>query len=149
MAPPSDLAGKRIGEFGANRARDGVLQTVRPCFWRDAIASCRRRENAREAHHANPERSPARADEDCPNDALIMPGEWLTYAQAGARFGLSADAIRMRAHRLGWRTQPGNDGRTLVQVPEDAAVKPRARSAEQSPERETEDLPHKMERSRG
>jgi hypothetical protein len=70
-----------------------------------------------------------------------MPGGWLTYAQAGARFGLSADAIRMRAHRLGWRTQPGNDGRTLVQVPEDAAVQPRARSAEQSPERATEGSP--------
>ena len=70
-----------------------------------------------------------------------MPSEWLTYAQAGARFGLSADAIRMRAHRLGWRTQPGNDGRTLVQVPEDAAVQPRARSAEQSPEREIEGSP--------
>jgi hypothetical protein len=41
---------------------------------------------------------------------------WLTYAAAGERFGLSADAVRMRAKRLGWRTQPGNDGRTLVWI---------------------------------
>jgi colicin import membrane protein len=61
-----------------------------------------------------------------------MAGEWLTYAQAGERFGLSADAVRMRAHRLGWRMQPGNDGRTLVLVPEDATVQPRARSPERS-----------------
>ena len=61
-----------------------------------------------------------------------MAGDWLTYAQAGERFGLSADAVRMRAHRLGWRMQPGNDGRTLVLVPEDATVQPRARSPERS-----------------
>jgi chromosome segregation ATPase len=61
-----------------------------------------------------------------------MAGDWLTYAQAGERFGLSADAVRMRAHRLGWRVQPGNDGRTLVLVPEDAAVQPRRRSPERS-----------------
>ena len=71
-----------------------------------------------------------------------MP-EWLTYTQAGARFGLSADAARMRAHRLGWRTQPGNDGRTLVQVPDDATVRPRPRSPARSPERSPEDMPER------
>ena len=50
-----------------------------------------------------------------------MP-DWLTYAQAGERFGVSAEAVRLRARRLGWRTQPCNDGRTLVLVPEDADV---------------------------
>ncbi len=50
-----------------------------------------------------------------------MP-DWLTYAQIGARFGVSAEAARLRARRLGWRMQPGNDGRTLVLVPDDAAV---------------------------
>ena len=74
-----------------------------------------------------------------------MAGEWLTYAQMGERFGLSADAVRMRAHRLGWRTQPGNDGRTLVLVPEDAAVQPRARSGTRSGERAPEGSPEQIE----
>jgi hypothetical protein len=47
--------------------------------------------------------------------------DWQTYAQAGERFGVSAEAVRLRARRLGWRTQPGNDGRTLVLVPDNAA----------------------------
>ena len=59
---------------------------------------------------------------------------WLTYAQAGERFGLSAEAVRLRARRLGWRTQPGNDGRTLVLVPDDADVQPRPRPPEQPAE---------------
>jgi len=63
---------------------------------------------------------------------------WLTWQQAGGRFGLSPDAVRMRARRLGWRTQPGNEGRTLVEIPDDAEVKPperaRERSTEGSPE---------------
>ena len=69
-----------------------------------------------------------------------MP-EWLTYAQAGERFGLTADAVRMRAHRLGWRVQPGNDGRTLVLVPDDAAVHPRPRSPARSAARSVEGSP--------
>lgn len=60
--------------------------------------------------------------------------EWLTWQQAGERFGLSPDAVRMRARRLGWRTQPGNDGRTLVMVPDDADVHPRERSADRATE---------------
>lgn len=75
-----------------------------------------------------------------------MP-EWLTWAQAGARFGISADAARMRANRLGWRTQPGNDGRTLVAVPDDADVKPRHRSPEVQPEHPPEVRPEQPERA--
>jgi chromosome segregation ATPase len=74
-----------------------------------------------------------------------MAGEWLTYAKAGERFGLSADAVRMRAHRLGWRMQPGNDGRTLVLVPDDVAVQPRVRSAERSPEHLGEGSPEQID----
>jgi putative drug exporter of the RND superfamily len=59
--------------------------------------------------------------------------DWLTYAQAGDKFGMSAEAVRLRARRFGWRTQPGNDGRTLVQVPDDAAVQPRPRPDGRSP----------------
>ena len=67
-----------------------------------------------------------------------MPDTWHTWAEAGERFGLSPDAIRMRARRLGWRTTPGNDGRTRVLVPEDAEVQPRARAPEASPDRASE-----------
>jgi hypothetical protein len=52
-------------------------------------------------------------------------GRWLTFAQAGTELGLSAEATRSRARRAGWRTMPGNDGRTLVMLPEDLAVEPR------------------------
>jgi hypothetical protein len=44
---------------------------------------------------------------------------WLTYAQAADRLGLSPEAVRHRARRSSWRTMPGNDGRTLVLVPDD------------------------------
>jgi hypothetical protein len=71
-----------------------------------------------------------------------VPKEWLTWQQAGQRFGLSPDAVRMRARRLGWRTQPNNEGRTLVLVPADAEVRPRERAPEymesHSPERSGE-----------
>jgi hypothetical protein len=53
-----------------------------------------------------------------------VTGEWLTYAQIGERFGLKAEAARTRVRRLGWRTQPGNDGRTLALMPEDADLRP-------------------------
>jgi chromosome segregation ATPase len=63
-----------------------------------------------------------------------MSDTWLTYTQAGERFGLTPNAMRMRAKRLGWRTQPDNHGRTLILVPADAEIEPR-RSREGSPER--------------
>jgi hypothetical protein len=34
-------------------------------------------------------------------------GRWLTFAQAGAELGLSAEATRSRARRAGWRTDAG------------------------------------------
>jgi hypothetical protein len=64
-----------------------------------------------------------------------MSDTWLTYAQAGERFGLTPDAMRMRARRLGWRTQPGNDGRTLILVPADALIEPRSRPPKGLPKR--------------
>jgi hypothetical protein len=64
---------------------------------------------------------------------------WLTYAQAAERLGLSAEAIRHRARRSGWRTQPGNDGRTLVLIPDGEVIDIRHRTpvhtAVQSPAR--------------
>ena len=79
--------------------------------------------------------------EDHPNKTPLTMPEWLTYAQAGARFGMSADAVRMRARRLGWRTQPGNDGRALVLVPDDIEVQPRERSPERAHEHSAERSP--------
>lgn len=48
-----------------------------------------------------------------------IAGEWLTYQQTGERLGISSEAARQRARRLRWRHQRGNDGRTLIQLPED------------------------------
>jgi hypothetical protein len=56
---------------------------------------------------------------------------WLSYAEAGERLGLSADAVRVRARRGKWRRMTANDGRTLVQVPE----APDERSPGRSPAR--------------
>ena len=62
-----------------------------------------------------------------------MADRWLTYAEAGELFGLSAEAMRKRAHRLRWRTQPGNEGRTLVLVPDGAELHPAAHPAGHHP----------------
>jgi hypothetical protein len=51
-----------------------------------------------------------------------MPEEWLTYRDIGARLGLNVEAVRTRVRRAGWRTQPGNDGRTRVLVPVEVLV---------------------------
>jgi hypothetical protein len=56
-----------------------------------------------------------------------MAERWLTYQEAGEVLGMSAEAVRQRARRLKWRTQPGNDGKTLVLLPDGSAVRPRVR----------------------
>ena len=53
-----------------------------------------------------------------------MPEEWMTYREIGARLGLNVEAVRTRVRRAGWRTQPGNDGRTRVLVPDRVFVEP-------------------------
>jgi chromosome segregation ATPase len=53
-----------------------------------------------------------------------MPEEWLTYREIGARLGLTVEAVRTRVRRAGWRTQPGNDGRTRVLVSDQVFVEP-------------------------
>ena len=50
----------------------------------------------------------------------MTDGQWLTYADAGTRLGINAEAVRRRADRGKWARMPGNDGRTRVQVPDDA-----------------------------
>jgi hypothetical protein len=59
-------------------------------------------------------------------------GAWLTYAEASDRLGITPEAVRSRAKRLGWRRQLGNDGRALVwaalepRPPSDQPVTPRS-----------------------
>jgi hypothetical protein len=62
-----------------------------------------------------------------------MAEQWRTYQQAGDLLGMSSEAARQRARRLKWRTQRGNDGRTLVLVPEVPGVRPRIPPAVQTP----------------
>lgn len=61
-----------------------------------------------------------------------MADRWLSYQRLGKLFGMSAEAARQRARRLGWRTQPGNDGRKLVLVPDDVIIHPRVRTPVQT-----------------
>lgn len=55
-----------------------------------------------------------------------MSDRWLTYEEAGTLFGLSPEAIRKRARRLGWRIQSGNDNqtKTRILVPDGAELRP-------------------------
>lgn len=55
-----------------------------------------------------------------------MPDRWMTYEEAGALFGLSAEAMRKRARRLRWQVRPPNDshGKAYIQVPDDAELRP-------------------------
>lgn len=57
----------------------------------------------------------------------IEEGEWLSYAEAGARFGISADAARQLAKRRGWQRRIPNETGALatVLVPADAGIRTR------------------------
>src|SRR5262249_4567667 len=50
----------------------------------------------------------------------MTDSQWMTYADAGTRLGINAEAVRRRADRGKWARMPGNDGRTRVRVPDDA-----------------------------
>lgn len=65
-----------------------------------------------------------------------MPDRWLTYEEAGQLFGLSAEAIRKRSRRLGWKVQPPNDsqGKARILVPDSASLHPAARPAGDRPD---------------
>lgn len=43
--------------------------------------------------------------------------EWLTYAEAGRRLGISSDAARQRANRGRWAKTLGNDGKRRISYP--------------------------------
>lgn len=44
---------------------------------------------------------------------------WMTYADAADALGMTAESIRQRARREGWRKTLGNDGRALILIPAD------------------------------
>lgn len=54
-------------------------------------------------------------------------GQWLTYAEAGRRFGVSQEAARQLAKRRGWQRRTPNEPNepARIFVPDDAYVRPR------------------------
>jgi hypothetical protein len=57
----------------------------------------------------------------------VQRGQWLTYAEAGRRFGISQEAARQLAKRRSWRRRTPNEPNepARVLVPDDAYVRPR------------------------
>jgi hypothetical protein len=62
---------------------------------------------------------PPALSRDMPRDnpGGVMDGQWLSYAEAAVRLGITPESARRRARRGNWARQPGNDGRTRVLVP--------------------------------
>jgi hypothetical protein len=56
---------------------------------------------------------------------------WLTYAAAGELLGMTPEAVRHLARRRRWRTQPGNDGKRLILLPDDPGVRQRVHTPDQ------------------
>ena len=48
-----------------------------------------------------------------------MDGDWVTYAEAAARLGVSIEAVRQRAIRNKWARTLGNDKRARVRLPDE------------------------------
>jgi len=48
---------------------------------------------------------------------------WLNYKQAGELLGITPEAARHRSRRFRWRTRKDNDGKALILVPPDEAVR--------------------------
>jgi hypothetical protein len=57
-----------------------------------------------------------------------MSSDWLTYKEAGAVLGVSAEAARQRAIRGSWPRRLNNEGAALVRVPEDVTSRPRRKN---------------------
>ena len=55
----------------------------------------------------------------------MADGQWLTYAEAGVRLGVTPEAARRRAIRRNWARMPAMTGRTRVLVPDDRLDPPR------------------------
>ena len=48
-----------------------------------------------------------------------MDGQWVTYAEAAVRLGVSIEAVRQRAIRNKWARMVGNDKRARVRLPDE------------------------------
>lgn len=74
---------------------------------------------------------------------------WLTYSEAGERFGVSAEAIRQRAIRGNWPRRQNNEGQTTVRLPEGVIIrpKPKKRPVERANERPVEHPYERPEKS--
>jgi chromosome segregation ATPase len=48
-----------------------------------------------------------------------MDGQWVTYAEAAARLGVSIEAVRQRAIRNKWARMLGNDKRARARLPDE------------------------------
>jgi len=48
-----------------------------------------------------------------------MDGQWLSYAEAAARLGVSVEAVRQRAIRNKWARTLGNDKRARIRLPDE------------------------------
>jgi hypothetical protein len=57
-----------------------------------------------------------------------MSSDWLTYKEAGAALGVSAEAARQRAIRGNWPRRLNNEGVALVRVPEGVTSRPRPKN---------------------
>jgi hypothetical protein len=57
-----------------------------------------------------------------------MSSDWLTYKEAGAVLGVSAEAARQRAIRGSWPRRLNNEGAALVRVPEGVTSRPRRKN---------------------
>jgi hypothetical protein len=62
-----------------------------------------------------------------------MSDQWLTYTAAAQLLGISVEGVRARARRERWRRQPGNDGKTLVAIPDDTVRVPPGNQAGSEP----------------
>jgi hypothetical protein len=70
--------------------------------------------------------------------------QWLTYEEAGAALGISAEAARRHAVRHRWPRHRRNDGRALIKLPEPEAGPVRTRAPAQpqpSPPERTPERP--------
>jgi hypothetical protein len=56
-------------------------------------------------------------------------GTWLTYAEAGQRFGISAEAARHIARRRGWPRRPANEPNSAARVfvPDNTSIRVKSR----------------------
>jgi hypothetical protein len=130
---PAGLDGRRATDSGVKRAVIMMLAR-RGCICHGAVAT---------EDTAMTDRPTEQSSEPTTGWPTSRPtgSAWFTYAQAGERLGMSAEAIRSRARRAGWRTMPGNDGKALVLIPDDATIEPRpAGRPGQRPAEQTEDV---------